>query len=151
VKHLVTGIITAAIFSGCAGTPPDNIGVTNGALTPCPKSPNCVSSQAPEDDSQHFIQPFTYSVDLTVAHDALIRVLEEDGSIAIVANEPSYIRAEARTKIMRFVDDLEFYFPEDEQVIHVRSASRLGYGDMGTNRRRMEGIREAFAAAASGS
>jgi uncharacterized protein (DUF1499 family) len=45
---------------------------------------------------------------------------------------------------MGFVDDLEFYFPREESVIHLRSAARLGESDLGVNRRRLEQIRLAL-------
>jgi uncharacterized protein (DUF1499 family) len=56
----------------------------------------------------------------------------------------NYIRAEFVSKIFRFVDDVEFYFPDKkskELLIHVRSASRVGYSDLGVNRMRIEQIR----------
>ena len=61
----------------------------------------------------------------------------------ILTKEEDYIRVEYTSRLFRFVDDVEFYFPE-EPVIHVRSASRLGYSDLGANRRRVERIRELF-------
>jgi uncharacterized protein (DUF1499 family) len=62
----------------------------------------------------------------------------------IVVVEDNYIRAEFVSKIFRFVDDVEFYFPDKkskELLIHVRSASRVGYSDLGVNRKRIEQIR----------
>jgi uncharacterized protein (DUF1499 family) len=62
----------------------------------------------------------------------------------IVEQKDNYIRTESRSKIMGFVDDAEFYFPEDDNIIQWRSASRLGESDLGVNRRRLEQIRLAF-------
>ena len=64
---------------------------------------------------------------------------------AVVADKPNYIRAEFTSKLMGFVDDGEFYFPAEEGVIQVRSASRVGESDLGVNRRRVEQIRLALA------
>ena len=64
----------------------------------------------------------------------------------IVSETQDYLHAEFRSKIMGFVDDVEFWLPADQPVIHVRSASRVGYSDMGVNRRRVERIRRLFAA-----
>jgi uncharacterized protein (DUF1499 family) len=51
------------------------------------------------------------------------------------------------TRLMRFVDDAEFYLDEKAGVIHVRSASRLGSSDFGVNRARIESIRAKLAQA----
>jgi uncharacterized protein (DUF1499 family) len=45
---------------------------------------------------------------------------------------------------MGFVDDVEFFLDEGANVIHVRSASRLGQSDLGVNRKRVETIRAKF-------
>ena len=68
----------------------------------------------------------------------------------IVSESEDYIQAEVRSLIFRFVDDLEFYFPTGETVIHVRSASRVGNYDLGVNRKRVEEIRRRFSAKQSG-
>jgi uncharacterized protein (DUF1499 family) len=60
----------------------------------------------------------------------------------IVIVEDNYLHVEFQTAFFRFVDDVEFLIDTEEQVIHFRSASRVGYSDMGVNRRRMERIRQ---------
>ena len=52
------------------------------------------------------------------------------------------LRVELRTRL--FVDDAEFLLDRSNRMIHVRSASRLGYSDLGTNRRRIEELRSQF-------
>ena len=115
---------------------------TKGGLTPCPKSPNCVSSQA--EDSKHAIAPILYSGHRADALARMKKVLGEMNRIKIVLEKDDYLHAEARSLIFRFVDDVAFYFPEDAKVIHVRSASRVGYSDMGVNRKRVDEIRKRF-------
>ncbi len=56
----------------------------------------------------------------------------------------NYIHTLSRSRIFKFVDDVEFYFPPNESVIHLRSASRVGQSDLGVNRRRLEQIRLAL-------
>jgi len=63
----------------------------------------------------------------------------------IVTENDTYLHVECKSAMMGFVDDVEFYFPQ-EKVIHVRSASRLGYSDLGVNRKRVEQLRELFTA-----
>ncbi|WP_420627211.1 DUF1499 domain-containing protein [Candidatus Leptofilum sp.] len=124
---------------------PDNLGVVNGRLAPCPESPNCVSTQATTE--LHGIEPISFVGDREAAHQKILAILEADNSFTIISQTPTYIHAEARSNLWRFIDDVEFYFDEAASVIHFRSASRLGYGDMGANRQRMEAIRAEFAAA----
>lgn len=127
------------------GTAPD-LGVTEGQLQPCPASPNCVVSQGVDPaDGEHAIAPLTYSRDRDTAHQVLLQVLGVVPGAAVVTDRPNYIRAEFTSKLMGFVDDGEFYFPAEEGVIQVRSASRIGESDLGVNRRRVEQIRLALA------
>jgi uncharacterized protein (DUF1499 family) len=111
-------------------------------LLPCPDSPNCVSSLS--DNDKHFIKPFEYSDSLENARQKLIDILEKSRGLRLVKIESDYLHAEFRSSIFRFVDDVEFYFPAEGSIIHVRSASRKGYYDFGANRRRMERLRAAF-------
>ncbi len=62
----------------------------------------------------------------------------------IATQQEDYIRVKSTSRMMGFVDDTEFYLPEDESVIHVRAAARLGESDLGVNRRRLEQIRFAL-------
>ncbi len=109
---------------------------------PCPDSPNCVSSQSAE--KARFIEPLQYTGNRVEARKILINILENEKRVRLVKVETNYIRAEFRTLIFRFVDDVEFYFPPAETIIHVKSASRTGYYDFGANRRRVERLRAAF-------
>lgn len=123
---------------------PDNLGVANGRLASCPNSPNCVSTQAT--DEGHRIAPIPYEGGTPAAHDRIIAILETNPGFTLITDTPTYIHAEARTTLWQFIDDVEFYFDDAAGLIHFRSASRLGYGDGGVNRRRMAEIRSAFLA-----
>jgi len=76
----------------------------------------------------------------------LLNIVRNMPRTKIITADNDYIYAEFRTATMRFVDDVEFYIDAQHQVIHFRSASRLGYSDLGLNRRRMQAIRDAFLA-----
>ncbi|MAT95807.1 MAG: hypothetical protein CL608_01470 [Anaerolineaceae bacterium] len=123
---------------------PDNLGVENGRLAPCPSSPNCVSTQAT--DEEHGIAPIAYAGETSAAHATILAILQADPQFTIITNTPTYIHAEARSSLWKFIDDVEFFFDEADSLIHFRSAARLGYGDAGVNRQRMEEIRRAFQA-----
>jgi uncharacterized protein (DUF1499 family) len=127
---------------GCAGERPNNLGVSNGMLRACPSSPNCVSSQAA--DEGHCIAPLLFNGDANAALARLKLVLGRRSDVTIVGEGAGYLRVELRTTL--FVDDAEFLLDRARSVIQVRSASRLGYSDLGKNRRRMEEIRSQFLA-----
>jgi uncharacterized protein (DUF1499 family) len=112
---------------------PTNLGVKDGLLAPCRRSPNCVSSQADPADREHYIAPLKASMeDVRKAVEALPRT-------RIVLAHPNYLHAEFRSRLLGFVDDVEFFF--DGAAVQVRSASRLGRRDFGVNRARIEQVR----------
>ena len=116
---------TMAILS-FSGTRPTNLGVDNGQLAACPNSPNCVSSQAPASDAEHHIAPLSYTGTPAEAVGQLKSALLAAGNAQIVQATDSYIYAEFTSKLMGFVDDVEFSIDDSAKVIQVRSASRLG-------------------------
>jgi uncharacterized protein (DUF1499 family) len=106
-------------------------------FAPCPESPNCVSSYADETDALHSIA----ALPLAASIDELVSVIESFPRTAIVERDGDYLHATFTSRIFRFVDDVEFLLDEEQGVTQVRSASRVGYGDMGANRSRVEAIR----------
>jgi uncharacterized protein (DUF1499 family) len=144
-RRLLTLFMWASMvltMAQCSGGKGDMTGIMNGKLTPCPDSPNCVSSQS-EDDS-HFVAPFAYTGPLQTARQKLLEVLTTMDRTEVVTKTDHYIHVTFTSRIFRFVDDVEFFFADDKPVIHVRSASRVGYSDLGVNRKRVEKIRKAF-------
>jgi|APSaa5957512535_1039671.scaffolds.fasta_scaffold204522_2 uncharacterized protein (DUF1499 family) len=116
-------------------------GHENGRLLPCPESPNCVSSQISHDDS-HFIEPIEDTdgskwISLSSTVNAMT-------GTQLVRQAGNYAYFSFRTRLMGFVDDVEFYYTPESAVIHVRSASRVGYSDGDTNRNRIEAVRSAL-------
>ena len=129
-----------------ASSRPDNLGVQQGRLTPCPDSPNCVSTQS--EDTQHKIEPIPYQGSPEQAISRLKSVIEALPRTQIVSETNRYLHVEFTTALVRYVDDVEFLVDEASQTIQFRSASRVGYSDLGANRKRMEQVRRAFEAAA---
>jgi len=130
-----------------SGTRPDELGVRGGRLAPPKRTPNNVNSQTDKSDTRHYIEPLRYSGDAREAWSALARVVASMPRVRVVKAEPGYLYAEFTSALMGFVDDTEFYLDEKAGVIQVRSASRLGRGDHGVNRARVEAIRAALAQA----
>lgn len=141
-KQMIAGLANLVFLTGCVGSVPD-LGINNGKLAPCPKTPNCVNSQAVGE--KHYIQPIHYTGTREEARARLLQILGSQKRAKILTAQENYIRAEFTSALFRFVDDVEFYFPEEpsgETVIHIRSASRIGYSDLGANRKRIERIRK---------
>ncbi|MBE9061721.1 DUF1499 domain-containing protein [cf. Phormidesmis sp. LEGE 11477] len=146
-------VTQAAAFSDVAVLPglkgvftgdrPSDIGITNGQLADCPTTPNCVMSQSV--DEEHAIAPITYTGDLETAKANIVDILSVVPRTKIIEETERYILAQSESRLMGFVDDTEFYFPADENVIQVRAAARMGESDLGVNRRRIEQIRLALA------
>lgn len=134
-------LLIVLLLSACAGKRPANLGVHNGILADCPVTPNCVSSQSM--DESYSIASLPYSGDKKEAFLRLKKIIELEERARIITESEEYLHVEFTSMIMGFVDDVEFYFP-DEPLIHVRSASRLGYSDLGVNRKRIERLRELF-------
>ena len=106
----------------------------------CPPTPNCVSSETLL--KERFIKRFKTGNRPAESWELLTRILEKTSNCRVMSRDSSYIHAEFRTRLLRFVDDVEFRLESETSEIAVRSSSRLGYSDLGTNRRRLEGIRE---------
>jgi len=114
-------------------------------LDPCPPSFNCVTSLAKT--GRQAIEPFNLLRDpWEESFQCLKDVVRGMKGTRIAMEEEGYFHAEFKT-LLGFVDDVEFEAEPSQKAIHVRSASRLGYWDLGMNRRRVERIRTAYEAA----
>jgi uncharacterized protein (DUF1499 family) len=114
---------------------PPGLGLLNGHLQPCSDKPNCVSSEAEKGDKLHVIAPFSGT-----DWQGLRRVIEASGG-KIVLDHGAYMHATFTSSLFRFVDDVELRLDAAQELIHVRSASRVGHSDFGVNRERVEAIR----------
>lgn len=125
------------------GAPP--VARLDGRLPPCPATPNCVSSE-PGTDADHAVSALPLPGDrpLYEVLDALEALVRAQPRAEVVARDADGIRATFRTPTLRFVDDVSFRVSPTEGVVHLRSASRLGRGDLGVNRRRAEALRRAW-------
>ncbi|MGE0873686.1 MAG: DUF1499 domain-containing protein [Burkholderiales bacterium] len=120
---------------------PAYLGVTDGRLARCKRTPNCVSSQADPADAEHFIAPIAFRGGSVEAMEAVRAALGQMERCTVLRHEENYLYAEFRSKLMGYVDDVEFVHDPVAGVIHVRSASRLGRRDFGVNRKRVEAVR----------
>lgn len=118
------------------------LGVTNGKLAGLPQSPNAVSSQTSQSAKQVEALPFKGSAVETKA--AIIDCLVKMGGNKVAEQADDYIRTVFTTRLFRFKDDVEFYIDAGEGQVHFRSASRVGYSDMGANRKRYQAFKELY-------
>ena len=141
-------ILTVLVAMGCVATrslnslsrPQHRLGVTHGRLADCPDRPNCVSSTASRPSQQ--LPPIPLTTSPPTAMEILASVVKANPRSRIVTQSDHYLHAEFRSRILGFVDDVEFLVDETNSVIQFRSASRVGYSDLGVNRRRMNELRD---------
>lgn len=118
---------------------PTNLGVSNGKLTECPESPNCVATQS--GNSLQRMQPITYQGTAEETISRIKSAIRKNFSRTnLVSESDHYLHFEFTSLIFRFVDDVEFLIDDVNKQIHFRSASRVGYSDLGANRKRMQTI-----------
>ncbi len=114
----------------------------NNQFAPCPRKPNCVSSDATDD--KHRIEPYRLKAAARDAWRGLRDAVAAEKRITLIEFSDSYMHVEVRSAVMRFVDDTEFQLRTSEGIIAVRSAARIGSSDVRVNRRRVERIRKAL-------
>jgi len=145
-------LVLAAVAAGQAGllrgSAPTDLGVRDGRLKPPAATPNSVSSQAGLYPGQAaaMIEPLPAAGDATAAMARLELLVKAMPGAEVVRSEPGYLYAQFTTRLMKYVDDAEFWYDPAARVIQVRSASRLGQSDMGANRARIEALRAKLSA-----
>lgn len=143
-SSLVVGSIATAGLAviSCSSKPPADIGLnSDGKLRLPPSSPNCACSEYK--DNKSYVAPFSFEDDENEAWARLKQAVVDEGG-KIQEESKDYRWFTFTTLLFRFVDDVEFRLDRQAKLIHVRSASRVGYSDLGVNRRRVEAIRKRF-------
>ncbi|GEM20727.1 DUF1499 domain-containing protein [Nitrosococcus oceani] len=113
----------------------------NNEFPPCPTNPNCVCSDSAIKDEKHYIEPYHLKVSPPEGWGVLKDIISALPRTTIISASSHYLHAIAKSRIFRFVDDLEFQLRPRQKMIALRSAARLGYYDFGVNRNRIEKIR----------
>lgn len=109
---------------------------SNGLLEPCPSKPNCVSTTA--QDEQHKMDPIPFTGEVVKVMAAIRRVCLNEPRVTLETEKKQYLHFTFKSRLLGFIDDVEFQINPSDKLIHFRSASRLGYSDLGVNRERME-------------
>lgn len=118
-------------------------GIVEGKLTKCPDKPNCICTEF-EADVTHYIDPVVFSQGNTSAVLSRLKNSVRDMGGSIQAENDNYLAATFSSSIFRFVDDLEIRIDRDQKMIHLRSASRVGYSDRGVNKKRIERLKNLY-------
>ena len=143
ITSLVLLVIVALFILGYMSQSAEANGLVKGRLTQCPDTPNCVCSEFLP-DAVHYIEPLVISAgDAAQILVRLKTIIREMGG-SIQAEKADYFAATFTSSIFRFVDDLEIRIDTGQKMIHMRSASRVGHGDGGVNRKRVERLKNLF-------
>jgi len=136
---VIIGLVSVVLSISSRKQP--ELGLLNGQLRPCPATPNCVCSEQQVEGA--FAEPLVYATTADVAWRKIKYAIVETGGV-VLTEQDGYLHAVYETTLMRFVDDVELRLDATNQVIHVRSASRVGNSDLGANRKRVTRIQAAF-------
>lgn len=111
----------------------------DGRLSKCPDTPNCVCTEN-KDHAKHYISPINLSQSTVPNFNSLVGLKEiiSNMSGSIKVEKENYISATFTSTIFRFVDDFEVRIDKANNMIHLRSASRVGRSDFGVNKKRVE-------------
>ncbi len=139
MKKISLFIPMLLLLNACS-TAPKQLTLSPQGFSDCPASPNCVSSDA--QDELHTIAPFKLNVPADQAWAEIKAAVMQLSRTHLVSEEYGYLHAESRSLIFRFVDDLQLQLREQEGIIAVYSASRVGHSDFGVNRQRIEELRQ---------
>ena len=152
IVALAIALLVAGQMDMLRGAAPTDLGLKNGRLKPPANNPNSVSSQASLHANHPFrayadIAPLAYTGDGATAFARAVAIVKAMPGTTVVDEKPGsgYLYARCQTRWLKFTDDLELALDKSARVIHVRSASRIGRGDLGVNRARVEAIRAAMA------
>ena len=136
-------VIIALFILGLMSNSGQAHGLVEGRLQQCPDKPNCVSSELVS-DAKHHIEPLVYSADDAERVMPRLKTIIYEMGGSIQSEEADYLAATFTSSVFRFVDDLELRIDADQKTIHLRSASRVGHGDGGANRKRVELLKNSF-------
>jgi uncharacterized protein (DUF1499 family) len=136
-KFCMKAALMIFMISGCSAMRSEDAGST--PLSSCPESPNCISTEAP--DNQHKIEVFHLKGDFSKNWPEIQRVVAALPRSTVVKADETYLHVTFKSRVFRFVDDLDLYLNPSTGIISIRSAARTGYWDFGVNRRRVEQLR----------
>ncbi|NTU91942.1 MAG: DUF1499 domain-containing protein [Chlorobiaceae bacterium] len=140
IDDLLAGV--TGVTSNLWPQPAEKPQLINGRLRPCTGTPNCVCSEG--DSPGGKVDPLTFSGTPDAAWSALKQTVADLGG-TVRHESDGYLWTTFLIPLFGFTDDVEFRLDAGAKMIHVRSASRMGYSDLGVNKGRVEQLHSAFA------
>lgn len=141
VHAAVLTFAIAAAICGCSGVRDNHDAVVNPERLPeCPDRPNCVSSDA--QDARHAVAPMQLIGDAATGWGAVQKVVRHLPRSTVVKATDRYLHVIFKSRLFRFIDDMQLKLDPQNGIIAIRSAARTGYFDLGVNRRRVEALRQ---------
>ncbi len=128
--------LLAPLLVACQGQIPPNLGLTPQGLRPCPQSPNCYASAS--------AGAWPWKGALTDTQQALLLAAAQLGNNEVKTAEGQYLHLVFHTPLLGFLDDVEFWINAPRGEVEFISASRLGWHDLGANRRRMQALERLY-------
>lgn len=122
--------LTLALFQ-LVGPVPADLGVHQGALSPCGSPAHCARANWSVADPQ-------------AALAALVPVVVATPRTTVVEQRDGYVHATASSALFGFVDDLELYADPEHGLVQARSVSRLGDSDLGVNAHRLAELEQSL-------
>ena len=150
ILMLVLAAIAAGQLGALKGMAPADLGVNDGRLKPPSLTENSVTSQAalyPDHPQRQYatISPLELRGDAAATIAKIKTIVQGTPGAEVVQSDAGYLYARYTSALMKYVDDVEFWFDAANNVVQVRSASRIGKSDLGVNRKRIEAVRTALA------
>ncbi|MCT4613220.1 MAG: DUF1499 domain-containing protein [Clostridia bacterium] len=138
-KSVLGIVLILAIYMLIKNNTYPELGIVDNKLRELDNKPHGVSSQT--DQKEKKVDALEYRDSLEESKKIILSILKEDDADIIVDTD-NYIRAVYKTKLMRYKDDVEFYF--DGNLVQYRSESRVGYSDAGLNLKRYKDIKRRY-------
>ncbi len=143
LRLTLTKLMVMVSFAACQGTRPVTLGPTaDGRLQACSAKKNCVSTGS--NDAEHRLDPWPLQGSPAESLRRVKTLVQSMPRTTLVIDREDYLYVEFESLVFRFVDDVEFFSPENGPGLQIRSASRSGGYDWGANRKRVEMIKQAY-------
>ena len=136
--HISCTLVAMLLLAGCSSSPDKP--QSRQILPQCGWLPNCINSQSGR--GAQASEPISANAEQWQQLKAWI-AQQQDWQISV--DDGNFLQAIVKTPIMKFRDDIQLLFLPEDQLIQVRSSSRIGISDLGTNARRIETLRDQLA------
>ena len=136
--HISCTLVAMLLLAGCSSSPDKP--QSRQILPQCGWLPNCINSQSGR--GAQASEPISANAEQWQQLKAWI-AQQQDWQISV--DDGNFLQAIIKTPIMKFRDDIQLLFLPEDQLIQVRSSSRIGISDLGTNARRIKALRDQLA------